>query len=57
MTRDVGQTFLVFAWRANCSKRFSVGASATLHCPDFTRDVLLDKELKAKKLDEETEEN
>ncbi len=57
MTCDVGQICLVCAWRANCKKRFSLGGDVTLHCPDFTRDVLLDKELQEKKRDEETEEN
>lgn len=57
MTRDIGQICLVCAWRANCAKRFSIGDDATLHCPDFSRDVSIDKELKAEKKDEETEEN
>jgi len=35
------------AWRANCTKRFSRGDSSTLHCPDFSEDLLLKKALKA----------
>jgi len=31
------------AWRANCVKRFSRGDSSTLHCPDFSEDMLLKK--------------
>ena len=56
MTSDVGQICLVCAWRANCAKRFSIGDDATLHCPDFSRDVSLDKESKEQKNDEETDE-
>ena len=56
MTRDIGQICLVCAWRANCAKRFSIGDDATLHCPDFSRDVSLDKESKEQKNDEETDE-
>lgn len=31
------------AWRANCSKRFTRGDEASLHCPDFSEDVTLRK--------------
>ncbi len=31
----------VCAWRANCKKRFSMGDTFALHCPDFTFDVSL----------------
>ncbi len=46
MTRDVRQICPLCAWRANCAKRFSCGDDSTLHCPDFSEDVLLRKGLK-----------
>jgi hypothetical protein len=55
MTRDVGQTCLVCAWRANCAKRFSVGADSTLYCPDFSLDLLIDKASNETMNDEESE--
>jgi hypothetical protein len=57
MTRDLGQTCLVCAWRANCAKRFSIGDDSTLHCPDFSRDMLLDKVPNEKMNNEESEES
>lgn len=57
VTRDVGQICVVCAWRANCKKKFSIGGDVSMHCPDFTRDVSIDKESKEQKVDEETEEN
>jgi len=47
MTRDARQICPLCAWRANCAKRFSRGDSSTLHCPDFSEDVLLRKKLQA----------
>lgn len=29
------------AWRGDCARRFSMGGDATLHCPEYTEDVLL----------------
>ena len=57
MTRDIVKSCLVCAWRANCAKRFSIGDDATLHCPDFSRDVLLDKQVDTKPNNEEREES
>jgi hypothetical protein len=50
MTHDKRKICPFCAWRANCVKRFSVGADAGLHCPDFSEDVTL------RKLKEETSE-
>lgn len=44
MTRDVRQICPLCAWRANCTKRFSRGDSTSMHCPDFSEDLLLRKE-------------
>jgi hypothetical protein len=57
VTRDVGQICLVCAWRENCAKRFTIGDDATLHCPDFSRDVSLDKAIKEQQNDKESEGN
>lgn len=57
MTRDIVKSCLVCAWRANCAKRFSIGDDATLHCPDFSRDVLIDKQVASKPNNEEREES
>ena len=57
MSRDIVKSCLVCAWRANCAKRFSIGDDATLHCPDFSRDVSLDKNRETRTNDEEREES
>lgn len=44
MTCDALGICPLCAWRANCAKRFTMGDDATLHCPDFSEDVLLRKE-------------
>jgi hypothetical protein len=57
MTHDVRKICPLCAWRANCVKRFSRGNDSTLHCPDFSEDVLLRKQLKesgASAIDDET---
>lgn len=41
MTYDARRICPLCAWRANCAKRYSMGDNATLHCPDFSEDVLL----------------
>jgi hypothetical protein len=41
MTHDVHNICPLCAWRAHCIKRFSRGDDSTLHCPDFSEDVLL----------------
>jgi hypothetical protein len=43
MTIDKRKTCMFCAWRANCAKRFSMGADAGLYCPDFSEDVTLRK--------------
>ncbi len=53
MSRDVCQICPLCAWRAGCTKRFSVGKDSSLHCPDFTEDLLLRK----KSQSSETEKN
>ncbi len=35
---------LVCAWRGDCQKKFSMTLSEANACPDFTRDVRLEKE-------------
>jgi len=47
MTQDVRTICPLCAWRAHCAKRFSRGDDCSLHCPDFSEDVLLRKERKA----------
>jgi len=44
MSEDKRRICPLCAWRANCVKRFSRGDDATLHCPDFSEDVLLRRE-------------
>ena len=44
MTQDVPTLCPFCAWRAHCAKRFSRGDDSSLHCPDFSEDVLLRKE-------------
>jgi hypothetical protein len=44
MTHDNRRICPLCAWRGTCAKRFSMGDDATLHCPDFSRDVALGKE-------------
>ena len=39
--------YAIRSYYANCAKRFSRGDSSTLHCPDFSEDVLLRKKLQA----------
>jgi hypothetical protein len=34
---------LVCAWREHCVKRFNMGTSETLFCPDFSEDLILRK--------------
>lgn len=53
MPSDVHQICLLCAWRANCAKRFAMGDDATLHCPDFSEDVLLRKERVHREADRE----
>jgi hypothetical protein len=36
---------------------FRIGDDSTLHCPDFSRDVSLDKELSKKPHNDESEES
>ncbi len=43
MTYDVRKICPLCAWRANCAKRFFMGSDTTLHCPDFSEDLLLRK--------------
>lgn len=43
MSEDARKLCVVCAWRINCAKRFSLGDSGTLHCPDFCEDVTLGK--------------
>jgi hypothetical protein len=45
MTHDVHKICPLCAWRAHCTKRFSRGDDSTLHCPDFSEDVLLRKQI------------
>ncbi len=47
MTQDVPTLCPLCAWRAHCAKRFSRGDDSSLHCPDFSEDVLLRKEREA----------
>jgi len=42
MTEDTRKLCVNCAWRANCTKRFSM-ESGTLHCPDYCEDVALRK--------------
>ena len=44
MTQDVPTLCPLCAWRAHCVKRFSRGDDSSLHCPDFSEDVMLRKE-------------
>jgi hypothetical protein len=44
LTYDARRICPLCAWRAGCAKRFSRGDDATLHCPDFSEDVLLRRE-------------
>ena len=44
MGHDVRKLCVICAWRANCAKRFNMGDDATMHCPDFTEDVVLRKQ-------------
>jgi hypothetical protein len=30
---------VVCAWRASCNKKFSMSASTTIRCPEYTRDI------------------
>lgn len=57
MTRDIVKSCLACAWRADCAKRFSIGDDATLHCPDFSLDVTLNKDSATKSNDEEDTES
>lgn len=41
MAYDARKTCPFCAWRAACAKRFSAGNDASLHCPDFSEDLLL----------------
>lgn len=43
MSQDVLALCPLCAWRAHCAKRFSRGDDSSLHCPDFSEDVLLRK--------------
>ena len=43
MTEDKRELCLNCAWRENCAKRYSMGDSSTLHCPDYSEDVTLRK--------------
>jgi len=43
MSEDKRTLCIICAWRANCAKRFSMGADESLHCPDFSEDVTLRK--------------
>jgi len=44
MSQDNRKICPLCAWRGTCAKRFSMGDDATLHCPDFSRDVTLGKD-------------
>ncbi len=46
MPYDVRKICPLCAWRGHCAKRFSRGDDSTLHCPDFSEDVLLREPLK-----------
>jgi len=43
MSRDVQKICPLCAWRESCAKRFAMGGDVTLHCPDFTEDVQLQR--------------
>ena len=45
MSEDRRKSCLVCAWRAICAKRFSMGDDATLHCPDFSEDITLRRQV------------
>ena len=48
---DKVEICVVCAWRANCQKKFSISGSDT-RCPDFSRDLSLDKDAQAEPEDE-----
>ncbi len=41
MACDASRTCPVCAWRGACTRRFAAGRDASLHCPEFTEDLLL----------------
>jgi len=43
MGSDARTLCVVCAWRAGCARRFSMSADTSLHCPDYTEDVVLKK--------------
>jgi len=56
MTHDNRKICPLCAWRGSCAKRFSMGDDATLHCPDFSRDVTLGKDDDAGTTKDESED-
>lgn len=34
---------VICAWRATCNLKFMYEGSSSLHCPEFTKDVSIDK--------------
>lgn len=55
MIQDQRTLCVMCAWRANCAKRFNMGADQTLHCPDFSEDISLRKTVKDDMAAEEKE--
>ncbi len=39
---------VICAWRELCQKRFSTSSEVTLHCPDFVKDLSLEKKEESK---------
>ena len=46
MAYDLHKGCVMCAWRGTCAKKFSIGEGG-LHCPDYTEDVQLRRQLEA----------
>lgn len=54
MAYDLRKGCVLCAWRGTCAKKFSIGEGG-LHCPDYTEDVQLRRQLQGE-IDAETPE-
>lgn len=46
MGNDLRKVCVICAWRGSCAKKFSCEEGG-LHCPDFTEDIQLRRQLQA----------
>jgi len=54
MSSNSGSICVICAWRATCTKKYSVSSDISLRCPDYTEDVSLELP-KAKSKEENSE--